>query len=124
MAGANGQESVAWVLFLAADEELVVLQINDLTGMNQQLQLELQEATNSSATLKEELLHATQRYAVKNREMERVVKVTENSTVCVIRSRDMYLQDITLISGKGDSTKGLQERLAGSFAERIWSGAE
>jgi hypothetical protein len=58
------------------------LQIDDLTGLNQQLQMELHEATVAQEQLKQELFSSVQRFSVKEREKEQVVKVAEDATVC------------------------------------------
>lgn len=57
------------------------LQIDDLTGINQQLQLELHEAESTGEQLKQELFSSVRRMAVKDYESEQVIKVAENSTV-------------------------------------------
>jgi hypothetical protein len=61
------------------------LQIDDLTGINQQLQLELHDAASTREQLKEELFSSVQRITVKDHETQQVVKVAENATVrCIL----------------------------------------
>lgn len=58
-----------------------VVQMDDLTGVNQQLQTELHEAEATKERLKQEVYCSVQCMAVKDHETQQLMKVSENATV-------------------------------------------
>lgn len=58
------------------------MQVNDLTGVNQQLQLELEESRAATAVVKDELVASVQSLISKEHKLQQVMKEAESTTVC------------------------------------------
>ena len=57
------------------------MQVNDVTGVNHQLQLELEESHVAIANVKDELFVSVQNLVSKECELQQVMKEAENTTV-------------------------------------------
>eukprot|EP00892_Ulva_mutabilis_P000564 jgi/Ulvmu1/10508/UM064_0046.1 len=81
-ADAAGRAASHQLVVQGQDSEIRMLhdQVNDLTGVNHQLQLELEEARASADAVKDDLFNSVQKLVSKDHELQEVMKEADNTT--------------------------------------------
>lgn len=64
-------------------------QVNDLTGLNHQLHLELEDSRATADAVKDELFRYTQNVVNKDHELEQVMREAKQTTVCTCRVKSL-----------------------------------